>query len=474
MTISFTLGLSQIQNELILMQSPGCYWVTVDRQEDARLLVRQIVAAQPGLALIDAAPDSPECLPAGLINSADITFLSLPATPDALQQLTVNLTHNLPSAPRFLLFFNHATLWEKLDPAGMASWLKNLNNWLSARQSTILIITCETEVARLRDRLENQHELIDGLSLLEKHAADWQYRIRWWRYQGGELQNKAFALTTDSHGFTLRRESKPVINDALLFLASKNAVADLLPRGSQWTLFDDNHQLARAAEQASAATLVFSVASNGEVVDLASHVHALRCQRGSALKIVIRETRTALRYSDERLLLACGVNAVIPVNTPDSRFLAQLDDLQGQMFNRFVPASIAVLLKSIQPLNEKGFLPPAGFCRAVTSLLQSSALPVDGKGLLIALQPVAELRLEQVLSLCQPRRFGDLLTTADRQIWLFLSSCRFNDLSIALKFIFRQPWAELVTLQSVWYGDAQIADELRQLAVIANVDRTGR
>lgn len=464
MTISFTLGLSQLQNELILMQSPGCYWVTVDRQEDARLLVRQIVAAQPMLALIGTVAEPPELLlPDGLVNSADVAFFALPETPDALQQLTDMLSRGLTSAPRFLLFYHSASLWQKIAPGALTRWLQNVKNWLSARQSTLLIITRETEGPPLRDRLQTLHSHIDGLSQLDKQPHDWQYRIRWWRYQGGELQDKTFALTTDSHGFTLHREAAPVINDALLFLASRHAVADILPRGSQWTLFEDNHQLARAAGHLSAATVVFSVEHNSQVVELASHVHALRCQRGSALKMAIRETRTALRYSDERLLLACGVNAVIPFNTPDNRFLAVLDDLQGQMFNRFVPAQIDVLLKSIQPLKEKGLLPTAAFCRAVHGLLHSSALPVDGKGLLVALQPVSGMSLAEVLPQCQPRRFGDLLTTADDLIYLFLSSCRFSDLSIALKFIFRRPHAELVALQSVWYGDAQIADELRQL-----------
>lgn len=61
MTISYTLGLGQVQNELVLMQPPGCYWVTVSRQEDARLLIRQTIAAQRALTLISTA-EKPQSL----------------------------------------------------------------------------------------------------------------------------------------------------------------------------------------------------------------------------------------------------------------------------------------------------------------------------------------------------------------------------------------------------------------------------
>ncbi|MFC0140309.1 BcsE family c-di-GMP-binding protein [Erwinia mallotivora] len=40
MVPSFTLGFGQVRDELMLMQSSGCYWLTANREEDARLLLR--------------------------------------------------------------------------------------------------------------------------------------------------------------------------------------------------------------------------------------------------------------------------------------------------------------------------------------------------------------------------------------------------------------------------------------------------
>lgn len=46
MAHSFSLGIRRIWQELSAMQTPGFYWVNIDRQNDANLFCRQIIAAQ--------------------------------------------------------------------------------------------------------------------------------------------------------------------------------------------------------------------------------------------------------------------------------------------------------------------------------------------------------------------------------------------------------------------------------------------
>ncbi|WP_370521028.1 BcsE family c-di-GMP-binding protein [Pantoea sp. BAV 3049] len=117
----------------------------------------------------------------------------------------------------------------------------------------------------------------------------------------------------------------------------------------------------------------------------------------------------------------------------------------------------------MEPLQERGFLPLEAFCQSVTRLVSNPLLPENGKGLLVALRPVPELKATQALTLCKPRRFGDLVTQVDERLYLFLSSCRFNDLDTALKFIFRLPHDEIFTNRMVWYEDLQIQSEIRQM-----------
>ena len=235
------------------------------------------------------------------------------------------------------------------------------------------------------------------------------------------------------------------------------------PLSRQWQLFDDNEQVFFRAQQASAATVVFSLTRSDYIGELAKMVHSLRRARGNGLKIVVREMGTSLRYSDERLLLACGVSAIVPTSATMSRFLTTLEGLQGQVFNRRVPANLDALTAALQPLQEKGYLRLDAFCQAVGQLIGNTLLPENDKGLLVALRPVPQLKPQQILTLCKPRRFGDLVTVLDDRVILFLSSCRYNDLDKALKFIFSLPHDELFANRLVWFEDNQILAEINNI-----------
>ena len=466
MTLSFSLGLGQVQNELTLMQLPGCYWVTVNRQEDARMLARQTLTLQQSTVLIS----SPQALPAPvpLSDAADLALFPLPDTPEALLNLSTDLSRTLTDKPRLLLFYSAFSCWEKITSEELNNWLKDLQVWLASRQSTMLIITYDAGVNALQNDLQTRYRHLEGLSHLEWQPDHWNYRIQWWCNKSGMLADRALRLELIQEYFTQINETEQdpplIFIDEHLYLAQKEVLEGATPPSGAWTLFDDNSQLASRAQQASAATVIFNLHHNEQMVALAGEIHNLRRTRGSGLKIVVREMHTTLRNSDERLLLACGVNAIVPFNASLSRFLTLLESLQGQRYNRHVPADLGVLLKSMQPLQEKGFLPMAYFCRSVTHLIAHAALPLDAKGLLVALQPGAELNPEQALALCQPRRYGDVVTRVDDRLYLFLSSCRYGDLDTALKFIFQRPPEEMFSSRLVWFEDRQILSELHQMA----------
>ena len=88
----------------------------------------------------------------------------------------------------------------------------------------------------------------------------------------------------------------------------------------------------------------------------------------------------SLRYSDERLLLACGANLIVPHVAPLSRFLTMLEGIQGQRFSRHVPADIDALLAGLRPLQLKGYMRPEPFSQAVLSLMGNTLLPRTAKG----------------------------------------------------------------------------------------------
>ncbi|QHM77360.1 hypothetical protein C7M52_03356 [Mixta theicola] len=472
MAISFTLGIEQVQNELIDMQPPGCYWLTVNRPEDARRLARQVIAAQSALTLISAGEKPQSLLEPVLAHGPDrIPCYSLAEKRRALLDLPEDLARILSAKPRLILFFNDFSFIEKLSPAELIIWLKKINHTLSVRNCCLLIITSGSGVNNLRQSLLNTFRQLNGLAHLEYQPDSWNYRVSWWCHHHRLMADRALRLSCRQTGFAAIHEKEQntplTLNDEAVCIAEKQVLEGAPPLSSYWQLFDSNELVASRAQQADSATVIFSLSHNEQIRALAQQVHSLRLSRGAGLKIVIREMQTSLRYSDERLLLACGVNAIVPFGAPMSRFLTTLESLQGQRYNRHVPANLEALLFSLQPLQLRGFLPLERFCQAVTQLVDNTLLPENGKGLLVALRPVPGLKPEQALTLCKPRRYGDLVTLLGDRLYLFLSSCRYNDLDTALKFIFRLPHDELFSNRLVWFEDLQILSEIRQLKALA-------
>ncbi|WP_343553942.1 cellulose biosynthesis protein BcsE [Pantoea sp.] len=474
----YALGLQQVQQELNSLQTPGLYWITCQRQEDARILLRQVVSQQNAATLISAA-DKPQALmtPDPADGPARMPLFSLPANKASLQQLESDFARVLDSHSGLVLFYSQAELWAKLSPDELVIWLKRMRRMLINKQITLLMIASGTAIIHLRNHLQGYFRQLDGVAHLDFQQDSWQYRINWWYSADKLLADRAIRLSCIEDQFIAANESEQNIplslNDENQFLAQEGVLEGAPPLSVQWQLFSDNESVFSRAQQANAATVIFSLAHNQDINSLAKMVHSLRRSRGSALKIVVREISTTLRYSDERLLLACGVNAIVPTAASLSRFLTTLEGIQGQQFSRHVPANLNALMQALQPLQQKGYLPLDAFCAAVQQLMSNTLLPENDKGLMVALRPVPQLKPEQILTLCKPRRFGDLVTLINDRIYLFLSSCRFNDLDIALKSIFSLPHDELFSNRMVWFEDNQILSEahkIRQLTPVVQRD----
>ncbi|WP_428944739.1 cellulose biosynthesis protein BcsE [Pantoea sp. FN060301] len=462
-TSAFTLGFGQARQACMRMQPAGCYWVTVNPEEDARLLARQCVSTQRPVALIHSGIGPDVLLSDG---PAAVPHIALPETEEALMGLADDPAAILPRSPGVILFFTTSSLWEILSADTRYRWMKKMQAFISGQQSTLLIITATPETNPLRPQLQTFYRYLSGLSHLSRHHDHWDYRISWWTDNEGMLTDRTLRLSLTDGRFTqISQEEEaapPVPDDAQLYLVEKSVLENSPPDASRWHLFENNAELYGRARQAEAATVVFSLHHSEEIANLASHIHSLRRSRGSALKIVVREKQAALRYSNERLLLACGVNAIVPFTAPVSRLFATLEEIQGHAYNRHVPAELDALLRSTHPLQERGYLPPACFFRSVAGRINNALLPENCKGLLIALDTVPGLSSTEALELCKPRRFGDVVTLAEEKLWLFLSSCRYSDLDTALRFIFRQPHEQMFSHRTVWHKDAEIIGLIRE------------
>ena len=80
------------------------------------------------------------------------------------------------------------------------------------------------------------------------------------------------------------------------------------------------------------------------------------------------------------------------------------------------------------------------------------------------MQRIPVLNQGRELTVYSPPGFGHRVPHIGERLYLFLSSCRYNDLDTALKFIFRLPPDEIFTNRLVWFEDLQILSEVRQMA----------
>lgn len=472
MAQSYPLGIQRIWQQLSVIQSSGLYWINIDRQTDAHLLCRQIISSQPAdnlLAFICSGEDPDKILvpPLDLLLKK-FPLYTLPEKKAALLHLKRDLIRALKPRNRLVILLAHAGLWKDFTSDELSSWVNDISAWLQRRQEAVIILSHGSGVNKLKNQLSVEHRALSGLASLQWQQDSAQYLVSWWRTADRIDADHVFTLTTHAQGWQGAEESTKTSltaerNDENRFLAEQSILEGAPPLSNNWQLFEHKTELINHGMQTVAATLIFALHQTEEIDELAKQIHSLRCNRGSGLKIVVREMSSSLRYSDERLLLACGTNLIVPHVASLSSFLSMLESIHGQRLSRYIPSDINALFAGIRPMQLRGHQPLEAFSKAVIALMENTLLPEDGKGLLVALRPAQGLSANQALTLCHQRRFGDIVTVAQEQLFLFLSTCRINDLDTALKFIFSLPVREAFSNQVVWNQDVDITANIRLL-----------
>lgn len=469
----FSIGIESLWDELRHMPVGGVWWVNTDRNNDAISLVNQTIAAQEKdarVAVITMGDD-----PKKIISLADdrgpqtVRLFSMPAEADSLYFLTRDIQCSVdPDHYLVILKCSNNTL-QNIAAEKLLRWLEKINKWAKNQNCTVLVINPGSNNDKLFSLLMTEYRSLFGLASIRDQADSYLYDIAFWCNEKGVSARQQLTLRHRDGEWHLTQQEETVVqprSDEKRIL-SHLAVLEGAPALSEnWSLFDTNDALFHEARTTQAATIVFSLMQNNQIETLARQIHTLRRQRGSALKIVVRENNTSLRATDERLLLGCGANMVVPWNAPLSRCLTLIESIQGQQFSRHVPEDVGTLLSMTQPMKLRGYQKWDTFCDAVGNMMSNTLLPADGKGVMVALRPVPGIRVEQALTLCRPNRTGDIMTIGDNRLVLFLSFCRVNDLDTALNHIFPLPVGDIFSNRMVWFEDNLIASELLQMRAL--------
>ena len=467
--VHISLAISGLLDQQIVLRAGGLYWVSVDQPADARLLARQFLEAIP------------EHVPATLIAGAGsvqsiISELAPDRGPDKLKLFEIEkrvidrglatLTRDLgragiaPSSP-ILLILPSSSWPETIKASQLKRWCERVIAWLQAHDATLLLIT-HGEAALLHKQLLQINQTLSGLSHLYRYNGDLRYQLNFWHNDLGVSAGQEFKLSVQDNALSVIPQSEVytqprVADDQHVYLAERTVLEGAPSMSKHWYLFENREALLAAVQTARAATVIVGIDNSYQLLELAQQLHDMREQCGPDLKIVVREMEPSVRYRDERLLLACGANLIVPDGTLLSRFLSMLESVQGQRWQYTQNIDFATLLERQRPPQIRGLVSPRVFYETIEQIYEDSSGEVTHQ--LMKFQPVPGLSEELFLNQMCLRRFGDIACLLGDELYLFLFACRADGLDPALGNICRLPWRDMFVQRRVLSGLSDLPEE---------------
>lgn len=373
--------------------------------------------------------------------------------------------------PGLLVINGAETLFPALDEATLRFWRAH------AEQADCAVVLLFREHARALAALRPLVAAFAGLIELKSRHGATTLGIFHWFHPEGLRMDRSVPLRLDAQGMLQAEEAGPdrpgrelapstalaPAADETQFIAMRSVFAPQEKAPSGWRITDDDPGLLQAlGVEAVAATFVLAFTPATDFDAWARCIFDLRKRGGPRVKILVREVGSRLRYNQETLAVRLGANLVVPAELSTTRFLSLSTMVQGQVFPHSLPSSYEHALQQAMPEQERGYLPPAEFTRAVrTALAQSRVLGVQVA--LLRLPLAYGLLPLDALRYCKIKRAGDLCSADQASIYLFLYACRENDVDATLGRLFTLPVGELFTGDDRLLSARAIEDALREL-----------
>ncbi|STT45851.1 cellulose biosynthesis protein BcsE [Klebsiella pneumoniae] len=179
----------------------------------------------------------------------------------------------------------------------------------------VLSINSAQDIDRQLTPLLREYRSLSGLASIRYQGDRHIFDIAWWGSDKGISAQQQLMVQHDDAGWRLAQDAETSVqprSDEKAILSHVRVLEGAPPLSEYWTLFDTNDEVFNAGRTAQAATILFSITQNTQIEQLGRYIHTLRRQRGTALKIIVREQTPSLRATDERLLLSSGASLVIP------------------------------------------------------------------------------------------------------------------------------------------------------------------
>lgn len=329
-----------------------------------------------------------------------------------------------------------------------------------------------------------ERSTVPGVAQLQRHDAQVHLEVlRWPEGVSGTVQDLGFGLVerseggwqADGSGVALDTHELVKASDLRLVITLPAALAGA-PGGAApagWQVCAGTAELITACRYAVAASVLLPWRGGDDLATLADVVRSLRRAHPHALKIVVREVGSSMRYNQELALLRAGANAVLYRDTAFEGAMQALDEMRHQTFSRRVAEHEGVeLLHDVAPDRVRGYLPLAAFCAAAERMLDRTE-PMGMSHCIVQLPLLPEVAHLDALAACHIGRDGDLVTVDEQAVWLFLFACRAPDVEATLKRLFVLPPSALFNQMRVRPerdSMRRALDRLRRHAVDAVTD----
>ncbi|WP_375057388.1 BcsE family c-di-GMP-binding protein [Zobellella sp. DQSA1] len=466
-----TLAMDLLPRRLALLNAAGLHWLSMASQDCALVLGRQFLSAMPAgqNATLICAGEEEEPLMSSLESGVGPVRLALfQLSPGRRGAGLKRLRHELERASQakgVLLLMLPAVQLQGLEKE-LVPWALELEAWLSHRQRVMLVL-CHGPGPQMSPELAGR---LSGLARLEPEEGGFVYQVYGWRNELGLLAGHRQELELARGRFGVppsRWRDHDIDTTGSGCLIQRAALLNRPAPADNWRVSERAESFWQQALAAREASVVVAVEHNGEVVELARHLHRLRTSRGSRLVVAVRELTSCLRHADQQLLLHCGANLIIPAQTPHTHFLLLLNCLQGQSWHRPLVEEPDALLRKLYPPRARGLQSPHDFLHLVEEVQRSAAAEIRHQ--LLELPIRGGLAAEQCLGQLKLRREGDLACLLDGYCYLFLFACRDDGLEAALSNICRLPWTDLFSERRVLPGPEALPRKLFEQAVASPV-----
>lgn len=361
------------------------------------------------------------------------------------------------------------------EPGALARFVSIYQGWARVQDATMLFVfsTGELPVGRAEAIASAVPQAVAGLAHLHRDEAQtWIWETRHWHraesaarhvqrlQRGGDggLMPVPDALA-ELEAWTRTAASAP---DRERVYATEIAAEGRRDWPPEWVIAHDGQHLEDLSAGAVAATCLIDAADIQQFQNLARRVHRLRRRAGRALKIIVRESGTRLRYGQTHVLLSLGATAVLNADLRRAAVLEQLAAMSGRLYVGQIPADFDAAFAAAMPPLLSGYQPVPDFTVALHRGLErarSSGLQC----VLLRCFVSDELPIIEALRVCRPVRPGDVCTADAQSVYLFLDACAPPDVDAALQRIMRRPVAQWSSGQLRFVGFDAMRAELTDL-----------